>query len=105
MLRCVVSYLRMLRVQRILRNVAKSSTELPEVPPNVGVIFTSRSVGVRPFFVTGWKWCLMFGAMTTGLFGGQKLANAILTRSNPPNPLRIKGAEKPPSKHPHTPEE
>jgi hypothetical protein len=90
---------------RILRNVARNSTELPEVPPNVGIIFPTTLTTTRPFFVTGWKWALMFTGMIGGLYAGQKLAFSILTRKNPPNPPRIKDAEKPPSKHPHTPED
>ncbi len=88
-----------------LRNVARRSTELPEVPADVGVIFPTNLTTTRPFFVTGWKWSLMFASMAGGLYLGQKFAWVALTRKNPANPPRVKDAEKPPSRHPHTPEE
>lgn len=103
----MLCFLSMFRFQSIrsLRNVARNSTELPEVPADVGVIFPTNLTTTRPFYVSNWKWFLMFGAMGGGLWGGQKFAWTVLTRKNPPNPPRIADSEKPPSQHPHTVEE
>ena len=92
-------------VSRPLRNAAKGWTELPDVPANVGVIFTSNSYNQRPFYVSDWKWGISFVAMCLGLYTGQKLANDVITRRNPANPPRLKDADRPPSLHPHSPED
>ncbi|EER05091.1 conserved hypothetical protein [Perkinsus marinus ATCC 50983] len=75
---------------------------VPRSPPGTGILFHTNMQTIR-YSLSPKVWVLVTGAALVGVFSGQRFAQTVLLSKNPPNPPRYR--EKPPVRHPHTPDE